>query len=724
MLVWGMSVLVFWCQLQGNPEGSTWWLSQTDSVLLAFGRPFLYGGEVTSAGVVIEAVSFLLIALSLAGYFLPELTKESAFLPRLIPPEQLGLAKQFYAVAVYVLCFLAVVRWIWTQGRAARAENEELPHISDYALMAEGFPKSARSPHEVKAFFESILGFEVEGVSIAYDLSDEAEFVESRVLRVVEQADAHLSIYPAELADVRELMGSSQDGHVLDCLASSGQAVVVFSREEDREFCIRRFAEIRRQLRQNEGKVSTEEADTDDESQALLGGSRPSQTLGGLKEGRGRSSAARLSASMLFRGKFPITVSEAPDPADLLWKNFQVQGGLKLTRVVLTLIGGVLMVFVVSAVIFAPSVLAGVSYLDITGPSLVQVRLKWLEQVSMAGMTAVLNRVLAMSVRSAAEASGFVQKVSEDSVFLVCTYLMVIANSVAPLGIAQIVAASSDMRVTPELATEWLLSLMIVILLTTEFLYIVYPAWSYWSGHFRVRQSKYITVREGQPALTSAEFPLAQRYVDVLLVMTLMFVMIAIDYKSIYTIGSEIIMLFYSFYIFFIDKFFFLRINRQTYYVSSKLDLAVHYLFTVPMFLLAWFPLQFFDSWLPPNGWSRYAAMAAATAGTMLLFMATVRICECCNDPQRELSDVPYVEVASITACNYFNTNHAHVLRTLHFPSIVVPPVYPHLPGKEYLNGGQFADHDDSVHLRETLMLLAKSPFTELDTLGNPQDLT
>ena len=34
----------------GNPEGSTWWLSQTDSVLLAFGRPFLYGGEVTSAG--------------------------------------------------------------------------------------------------------------------------------------------------------------------------------------------------------------------------------------------------------------------------------------------------------------------------------------------------------------------------------------------------------------------------------------------------------------------------------------------------------------------------------------------------------------------------------------------------------------------------------------------------------------------------------------------------
>ncbi|CAE7209873.1 MAP2B [Symbiodinium sp. KB8] len=382
------------------------------------------------------------------------------------------------------------------------------------------------------------------------------------------------------------------------------------------------------------------------------------------------------------------------------------------------------MVFVVSAVVFAPSVLSGVSYLNITDPSTAQVSLKWLEQVSMAGMTAVLNRLLAIGMRSAAEAGGFVQKVSEDSVFLVCTYLLVLANSVIPLGIAQIVASWSDLRVTPYSATEWLFTLMAVILLTTEFLYIVFPAWSYWTAHFRVRQSRYITVREGQPVLTSAEFPMAQRYVDILLMMTLVFVMITIDYKSMYTIGSEILMLLYSFYVYFIDKFFFLRINRQTYYVSSNLDRTVHYLFTVPMLLLAWFPLQLFDSWLPPSGWGRYAAMPAAVAGVVLLFLATVSICRCCNDPQRELSDVPYVEVAAVTACNYFNTNYAHVLRTLHFPSIVVPPVYPHLAGKEYLHGGQFADHDDTVHLRETLMLLCKSPFAELDTLGNPQDLT
>ncbi|CAJ1396951.1 unnamed protein product, partial [Effrenium voratum] len=93
----------------------------------------------------------------------------------------------------------------------------------------------------VKAFFESILGFEIEGVSIAYDLADEVEFIEDRIQKAVEQADVHLGVYPTELSDLRESFGESQDGYVLDSLAGSSAAFVVFSREEDREFCVRRF---------------------------------------------------------------------------------------------------------------------------------------------------------------------------------------------------------------------------------------------------------------------------------------------------------------------------------------------------------------------------------------------------------------------------------------------------------------------------------------------------
>merc|ERR1740120_387524 len=98
-----------------------------------------------------------------------------------------------------------------------------------------------------------------------------------------------------------------------------------------------------------------------------------------------------------------------------------------------------------------------------------------------------------------------------------------------------------------------------------------------------------------------------------------------------------------------------------------------------------------------------------------------LRIQQRCYAPNLELSEIPYVDVASLMPYNYFNTNPVHVLRTLHFPSIVVPPIYPFLPGKEYLQGGQFADYDDSVRLRETLMLLAKTPLKGLDDVGNPQ---
>merc|ERR1711977_789507 len=99
----------------------------------------------------------------------------------------------------------------------------------------------------------------------------------------------------------------------------------------------------------------------------------------------------------------------------------------------------------------------------------------------------------------------------------------------------------------------------------------------------------------------------------------------------------------------------------------------------------------------------------------VILHCACVFICQRCADPQRPLGDIPYVEVASLTPYNYFNTNPIHVLRAMHFPSIVVPPLYPYMPGKEYLQGGQFADYDDSVRLRETLMHLAKSPLKDMD---------
>jgi len=282
--------------------------------------------------------------------------------------------------------------------------------------------------------------------------------------------------------------------------------------------------------------------------------------------------------------------------------------------------------------------------------------------------------------------------------------------------IASIVTVAEKMSVTRELAIEWLFQLLWVCMVVTEAVQLVTNAYSYWSVYFWVRQGKYISVREGEPYMVNDEFPLALRYVDLLHLLCLLSAMTAIDSVSVYTIGSHGLALLYGVYVYFKDKYAFLRVYRMTWYRSSGLDAVGHYVFAVPLAVLALYPLQmFFIESLP---WLNIVILAAC----ILLFLVFVAICHRCISPRRELSDVPYVEAASLTPYNYFNTNPVHVLRTLHFPSIVVPPLYPYLPGKEYLQGGTFADYDDSVRLLETLMLLAKSPLKGLQGAGNPQD--
>jgi len=225
-------------------------------------------------------------------------------------------------------------------------------------------------------------------------------------------------------------------------------------------------------------------------------------------------------------------------------------------------------------------------------------------------------------------------------------------------------------------------------------------------------------VREAEPLLTPPDFPLATRYVDLLHALTLACIMIAVDSASVYTICAQGLLLFYCMYIYFFDKYAFLRINKQTYYTSSMLDSTVHYLCVFPLSALLLCPLQ--RVFIESAPWANTVLFLA----NVVLVLLTARVCQKCNEPRRELSDIPYVEVASLMPYNFFNTNPVHVLRTLHFPSIVVPPIYPCRPGKEYLQGGQFADYDDSVRLRETLMLLAKTPLKGLEGVGNPQDMS
>lgn len=263
-------------------------------------------------------------------------------------------------------------------------------------------------------------------------------------------------------------------------------------------------------------------------------------------------------------------------------------------------------------------------------------------------------------------------------------------------------------------------------MLGKEAVLFISPFWTYWSVHFQIRQSRYVSVRESEPLVTPFEFPLAVRYSDLLHLLSLLCLMIACDgpSPSLFTIAAACLLLVYTVYVYFVDKYRLLRVYRQTYYMSPKLDSTVQYIMLVPLSILVILPLQL----VPVKSKAFWVAqfqmqLVPIFLANILIYVLIVWCTRRCSEPQRELGDIPYVEVASLVPFNYFNTNAVHVLRAMHFPSIVVPPIYPYMPGKEYLHGGQFADYDDSVRLRETLMLLVKSPLKGMSDLGNPQDI-
>jgi len=584
-------------------------------------------------------------------------------------------------------------------------------------LVAQGFPKTAQSPLEVKAFFESILSFEVEGVSIAYDYAEEVEFVDDRVSQAIEKADTHLGLYPSEYSSVESYGAESQDSYVVKSLSCSGYAFVVFSTEEDREYCLRRFQDIQREVQRSRAG-DNEDSDEADESASLLPVDGPRKGGGPKRKGRAGSGPSR---AVLYGGKYAIQIGHAPEPCGIQYANFVVRRGAKTVRVIIALLMALLLVALVSGVILAPAYLAEMSYINLAGsssPSQDQTLFTGLEQTIVSISIAVNNRLLISMLHWAAEISGFLQKVNEDAVFGVCALVTVLLGSSLPLVIAGVVATTESTTLTSDLVVQVLFQVLWMNILVTEIEGVLIPSWSYWTAFFWVRGNKAISVREGEPRIQPPEFPFATRYVDCVHVLTIGCAMLSISSTSLYTIGGQCLLLLYFTYVYFVDKYKFLRVYRHTHYTSPKLDSTFHYLMVIPVIALAVYPLRFF---VFDSSQARYISLGVFV-GLSLLHLLFARCLQWCNEPQREIGDMPYTEVASQIPYNYFNTNPVHVLRALHFPSIMAPPIFPYRPGKEYLQGGQFSDYNDDVKLRETLLLLAKSPLKQWEGFGNPQD--
>lgn len=645
-------------------------------------------------------------------------------LPRLVGGQvSADQASAAQAVATYAVCLLVVLSWARSQDRLTKRILDDEPQLQNYALLAEGLPKSARSAHEVKAYFESVLGAEMEGVSIAYDHSEELEFVRDRISRAVEKADVHLGVYHAHLAGPESTTVESQDGYVIDCFPCSGRAFLVFSCESDRAACQRRFDDVGRRFHAarggagsddeedgaaetanaagNEGGFGTD--DGSDEAQALL--RRVTTT-------KNKAKRSKLERAALFRGKHAIRVQPAPEPFGIQWHNYVVRRNATWNWLGIVFCVLVLAVLVCGGV-FVPAVMYEMTYANMSPGTQDQLVFALLEQAAVSVCIATSNRLYVLALRRAAEASGYLNRVSEDVGFVICSLLLFLLNALVPLIIASAYAASEETVVLARLAVEWLFHLLWVNLLVTEVDHVAAPAWRFWSARFWLQErSSDITVREALPVLVGESFRFAARYTDILHSLSITCIMIALDPTSMYVLVAHCLMLLYAIYVFWVDKYMFLRMSSGTFACCHFLDVLARVILVVPLSALLVWVLKELGVALGSRMFRGCVGGHVLVVGVTLAAMA--RLGATRGEPQRTgKQEVPYVEAATIAPYNYFNTNHVHVLRCMHFPSILVPPIFPYVPGKEYLQGGQFADNDGAVPLRETLLLLARAPMLQ-----------
>lgn len=589
----------------------------------------------------------------------------------------------------------------WVRGQTATLRDDAASvHLRNYAVVATGFPKSARSPHEIKSYFESVLGFEVEGAAVAYDFAEEHTFVLDRLNHLLEKADVELGVYASDLAS-QQRVNESQDGHVLDCILNAGAAFVVFERESDREFCLRRFHEI--ELQQVAlGRTGMKKGSQTGEGVHDV---EPADEDAAIPQG------AAKTRNVLFRGKYRVAVSPAPEASSVLWHNFRTgaRGG-KLVQLAIAWLFAFVAVVAVGSVVFAPAVLYTLSLTNLRKESVLQSQ--WLlgemERAIVSLSITIFNRAADGGLQQVVRATGFLQQPHQDSVALVVSCSIVALQLFFFLAVAAIVADLEHMILIPELCAAEIFQLLWMSMLVSEILYGALPSSEYWRAYYAVRRSRYVSVREAEQLLASTPFPLVTGYVDAIQHLLLFAALIAANPASSYALAGAVLLILHSVYAYFAQKYRFLRTHRHHYCTSPKMDLTAQYGLVCPLAVFAYIPIRAALSVL-----DTYTAFALGVLN-LLLLIGIVRVSHA-KPPPREWTDIPYVEVAARVPWNYFNTNPVHVLRCVHFPSIVVPPVYPYAPGKEYMQGGMFADYDDAVRLQETLMLLVKNPLKDVN---------
>jgi alpha-tubulin suppressor-like RCC1 family protein len=213
-------------------------------------------------------------------------------------------------VSSTVLFLICVVRLKYEQVRSVEQIDADVITAGDYTIYVEDIPKNATDPDEFKTFFSQYGA--VADVSIGLANGDLIRLFTNRTLKV-----AQLELAVAELKISRLSSHMKVVDKIKAEIAGLDKDVSTLRQKSDFETIV--------------AYVTFD----DEKSQAAC-----------LKAYKGGTIAKLLMPqSKKFRRKFPISVSQAPEPSNIKWENLQVRGMNKNLRLVATSIITVSMLF-------------------------------------------------------------------------------------------------------------------------------------------------------------------------------------------------------------------------------------------------------------------------------------------------------------------------------------------------------------------------------------------
>ncbi len=209
-----------------------------------------------------------------------------------------------------VLFLICVVRLKYDQIQSVEQIDADVITAGDYTVYVEDIPKNATDPDEFKTFFSGYGA--VADVSIGLANGDLIRLFTDRTLKVAE-----LELAVAELKISRLSSHMKVVDKIKAEIAGLDKDVATLRQKSDFETIV--------------AYVTFD----DEKSQAAC-----------IKAYKGGSVARLLMPqSKKFRRKFPISVSQAPEPSNIKWENLQVRGFNKNLRFVATSIITVSMLF-------------------------------------------------------------------------------------------------------------------------------------------------------------------------------------------------------------------------------------------------------------------------------------------------------------------------------------------------------------------------------------------